>query len=796
MPFLSAGSGGCGGASYLSLQSGAGGTSSSIASGSSPLGSPNFTQQQQQGSFASSSSGSSSGLPSAALTLPLAGGSASPNTGVVSSPRFGPDGFPLSLGGILEEEESEGEDESEAALDDEAGSEKAVRRASQQVSLPPARFGRFTGNNSPRLPAAAGPGWQAAPPPPPPPPPLPSAAGPRLTNGANGRNGSSGARSEEDRLRSFAFGNAASSAGGRFPSSPLAGAAFVHSPPLLAQGGTDDGVSPATFAGPAPSFGDEQDEVDETALPPAISDDKPRDETTRFRAFAFPRGTVAAPRPPAAAAAAAAAVVTEAADETSPVAESAGEWETLDEDAAAAVPADDLEKTPNPPQPSTFSSLPREGRAAPIASPPLSTKKALRPLTLAAGGSPQLVTSPPASGTSPTGRRAGLRPLSLSLASSSSSSTPSRNRANTSFGGGGSDSSFGAGSPPPTVSPAGRYGGLGYGRPSAVGGSGSRSNLSLSSSTSSVSSATSSFAPFNGGGRSNSVSSWTPSPGRPQQQQQQAAVNGEKRRSSISYGKSPSPSPGGATPPGSSSGAGGGKRSLAKCPPATTTRPLSYLSGSSSSRRVLADVGEDQEEHAAASAAAAAEDDDGRSVTSPFSHEDDPFLHRGGQPFSLARGPGSSLSEDVVSAGGSSPVASAEEQRLRQQLESVESERDALAEDVEGWRSRCKLLEEKLAEEKRIAVVERDLSRERIRKRASSALSLSLCAWLTSFLPVCSRRPPREPDARRKHLGRPLDGPDPARDRDARPDLFARVLARAVRRDAQAGRGELAGRAR
>jgi hypothetical protein len=141
---------------------------------------------------------------------------------------------------------------------------------------------------------------------------------------------------------------------------------------------------------------------------------------------------------------------------------------------------------------------------------------------------------------------------------------------------------------------------------------------------------------------------------------------------------------------------------------------------------MLADVGEDQEEQPSAAAAdEEADDDDGRSLTSPFSHEDDPFVQR--QPFSLAAGAASlpAPPEASSSSSASSPVASVEEQQLRQQLEAVESERDALAEDVDGWRSRCKLLEDKLAEEKRIAIVERDLSRERIRKRASSSLPSS-----------------------------------------------------------------------
>jgi hypothetical protein len=154
---------------------------------------------------------------------------------------------------------------------------------------------------------------------------------------------------------------------------------------------------------------------------------------------------------------------------------------------------------------------------------------------------------------------------------------------------------------------------------------------------------------------------------------------------------------------------------------------------------MLADVGEDQEEQPSAAAAdEEADDDDGRSLTSPFSHEDDPFVQR--QPFSLAAGAASlpAPPEASSSSSASSPVASVEEQQLRQQLEAVESERDALAEDVDGWRSRCKLLEDKLAEEKRIAIVERDLSRERIRKRASFSLpSSSSVLDADSYHPVC-----------------------------------------------------------
>lgn len=630
-----------GGGGYLSLPS------LLPSMSSSPASSPNFSQP--------ASFGSSNGMPSVLSSLNgNSQGLATATPPVVSSPRFGPDGFPLGLGGIAEEEES---DEDTPSATTATAGEKAVRRASQQVSLPPSRFGRFTGNNSPRLPASIGAsvgwGWQA-----PSSPAAPAAASAPGVMDGTGRS-VSGGHGEEDRMRAFSFGG-----GNRVPSSPLAGVAFTK--PATATPEEDD--APATFAGPAPTLGDEKENSPQG---PAA----PQDESTRFRAFAFPHGPVIAPTAPPPALVGA---------ESSPLAESASEWETLVEDGSA-----DLEKTPNPPQAATFAPPPS------IVSPPRSAKKVLRPLTLASI-SPKVanvgMASPPSS------RRAGLRPLSLSIVSSASS-TP--NRANSTFG---SDSSFSAGSPPPTMSPAGgqgRYGNLGYRRPSASGGS--RSNLSLSSSTSSVNSAASSFTAL--GGRSNSVS-WTPSPGR-------AQANGEKRRSSISYGKSPSPSPAAATPPS----VGGGKRSLAKCP--ITTRPLSFISASSSSRRMLADVGEDQEEQLSASVAPV-DDDDGRSLTSPFSHEDDPFLHR--QPFSLiAGGPDSTPSEEgdgeLPSIAASSPVASAEEQRLRQQLESVESERDALVEDVDGWRSRCKLLEEKLAEEKRIAIVERDLSRERIRKR-------------------------------------------------------------------------------
>lgn len=59
---------------------------------------------------------------------------------------------------------------------------------------------------------------------------------------------------------------------------------------------------------------------------------------------------------------------------------------------------------------------------------------------------------------------------------------------------------------------------------------------------------------------------------------------------------------------------------------------------------------------------------------------------------------------------------------LAARLEHVEAERDALAEDVDGWRTRCQGLEARLAEEKRIGGIERDLARERIKKRALSSV--------------------------------------------------------------------------
>lgn len=56
---------------------------------------------------------------------------------------------------------------------------------------------------------------------------------------------------------------------------------------------------------------------------------------------------------------------------------------------------------------------------------------------------------------------------------------------------------------------------------------------------------------------------------------------------------------------------------------------------------------------------------------------------------------------------------------LVEEIERLRSERDSLAEDVDGWKERCKAMEDKLKDEKRIAGVERDLARERIRKRMS-----------------------------------------------------------------------------
>jgi hypothetical protein len=65
------------------------------------------------------------------------------------------------------------------------------------------------------------------------------------------------------------------------------------------------------------------------------------------------------------------------------------------------------------------------------------------------------------------------------------------------------------------------------------------------------------------------------------------------------------------------------------------------------------------------------------------------------------------------------------ETALREKLEGLEAERDSLLEDADGWRTRCKGLEDKLAEEKRIGGIERDLARERIRKRTFFRLLLT-----------------------------------------------------------------------
>ena len=148
-------------------------------------------------------------------------------------------------------------------------------------------------------------------------------------------------------------------------------------------------------------------------------------------------------------------------------------------------------------------------------------------------------------------------------------------------------------------------------------------------------------------------------------------------------------------------------------------------------RRILSDVGERaEEEDEEYEDVDEDEDETGQEVTIP-SHE----LNFGS--VSSPRDFGTEDGEDGVLA-------------LKERLETVEAERDMLAEDVDGWRLRCKELEDKLAEEKRIGGVERDLARERIRKRKSAEMAQNhknIRADPLLFL-CCSRRTPCDPRLR------------------------------------------------
>lgn len=556
----------------------------------------------------------------------------------MASPRFGPDGFPLGLGGIAEEEES---DEGEG--DEEGGQqqgERQVRRASQQVSLPPSRFGRFTGVSSPRLlTASSSTGW-----------------GLQRERAESAPDWTpKGPQEEGDRLRTFSLGAPTTTTTASFASPPTTSAGRFGSTTTMDGSSVDLSSSPSgPLSAPLSSAGNKQG------------------ADSRFRSFAFPRGPVVAPPPPA---------------QTLP--EPNKEEEEEDERTPSAPSSSTFEPFPSTFPSSTSAVGPLSSPTSPpasekptTASPPRTTKRALRPLTLSTASSSTFASPPPATSTAAGASRTPLRPLSLSLSSSTSSSiSTTPNRPTSTFG---SDSSFGAISPPPTSTPTGsspRYGSLGYGRPRL---STSTSNLSISSTSSSAAGSPSVIGAS------------------------------EKRRSSISYGKSPSPGPAG---PGSPLTPGGGKNSLAKCP----SRPVSLLGQSTSSaRRVLTDVGELEDEFEDDEEEGAGEGE--TSSGSPLSPEEDssgrppsvndPFLHRHLES--------DSSPSDATGPSPSGP--SAEDERTRLRVRALESERDALAEDVGGWRERCRALEDKLAEEKRIAVVERDLARERIRKREPSLL--------------------------------------------------------------------------
>jgi len=144
-------------------------------------------------------------------------------------------------------------------------------------------------------------------------------------------------------------------------------------------------------------------------------------------------------------------------------------------------------------------------------------------------------------------------------------------------------------------------------------------------------------------------------------------------------------------------------------------------------RRILSDVGERDEEEGLAAAAQAHEE-------TAEEDEDDEHVQEVTLPsrdhFDSISSPSGRLSRDF---GREEEEEGDRDQEfgdaLRERLEIAEAERDSLAEDIDGWRARCKGLEEKLTEEKRIGGVERDLARERIRKRESTSpvlLSLDL----------------------------------------------------------------------
>ncbi|CED85093.1 hypothetical protein [Phaffia rhodozyma] len=343
----------------------------------------------------------------------------------------------------------------------------------------------------------------------------------------------------------------------------------------------------------------------------------------------------------------------------SPVAELIEEFEVCLPD------SEEEEKTPNPstnkfqpaPVPSMTRSFSTPSVPESIDTPPRQTKRALRPLTLT---SPPTNLPLPTSSSSISLKGSNLRPLSLSLAASPSvpGGFASLRDSPRHLGGSVSSVSSGGSSMSPSESHS-KHVGLGWGRSKPL-------SMSLSSSTTSD--------------RSHLIGS-------------PSSVNG-----SLSFQSNFS------SPPYSGTRGSDNKRKGS----------LSYAArfesnGSSSS--LVAEETESPNESGA-----------GRKIGPRIPTADsDPFF------FSLIEEqPGDDRCEedgrqlleakreqDREEEGEEEEEKADEEPSL---LDIVESERDSLKEDVEGWKERCRVLEEKLKDEKRIAGVERDLARERIRK--------------------------------------------------------------------------------
>lgn len=429
----------------------------------------------------------------------------------------------------------------------------------------------------------------------------------------------------------------------------------------------------------------------------------------------------------------------------------------------------DQDVTPNPNSSGAFAS-PTHLPIPPTASPPPQTtalsppKRALRPLTLASPSpsSSGVLASPGPETTSPSrgsfgisssasrpitpnlpstpGTARGLRPLSLSLAGNTTSPSGS-SLLNSSVG------SSANGSPPEIGTASNdRYGTIGRGRPAP---SPTLGQTATSPARGGARWSVSSAGSFSSGGGISGVSiskrssiGLSPSQGK---------LNGEKRRSSISYHHTRANSGGGSSGSMSLSSAssfgGGVSRSLSssstqakwaapvtrgpgngasKCP----TRPLSLSLGvpeSGMRRWVLTDVGERADEEG--------KEEEEEEVVSQFSEEENEEEQEEKEvPLAVDEKEQEkelTLSQLDQPRPSASIVGDDDEERdqstslksdLAARLEHVEAERDALAEDVDGWRTRCQGLEARLAEEKRIGGIERDLARERIKKRALSSV--------------------------------------------------------------------------